>query len=553
MSGVAISKIEDRMAVLKTYADSSLSAAENALSKLAGLDYSYITSISAHFDKLSPAPLSLPSTPGSLTISASPTLAHIATINKPTRPSISLPTAPSLATLTIPSAPAVVVPTMDTATLGDLMQITIPGAPTIDITSLSIEDPVPISISPATWTFTVGNILTSDDPMIKSAMARITNNIIYGGSGLLPAIEAAIYNRDLERNEQQLQDTTDKTISMWAKKGFSLPNGMLAGSLADIQKEYMNRRIDRSREIAIKQADMEQANIFKSLEMSVSLAKTLIDAQLGYQELIFKTQDATARYANEFVRLQIEAHRDVIEVFKARIQIYEATIRAQLAKAEVYHTQIQGELAKSQVNEQTVRTYTARIQAAIEKYKGELDADKIFADVFDSQIKGILGQSQIEESKVRAYAESLRGVLAAVDIYRADVDAMNAELGAEKIKIDANVAQINAWSKQVDAQIASFNAQMDVYRANAQFNISMADVQNKFAEVNVRSQIAEANVAIAAAETVSRSIQAAGNTAVEAAKAVAAHTSSMAAGAFAAMSVSAGMSYSESFSGQITQ
>ncbi|MBU2049351.1 MAG: hypothetical protein KKH61_10290, partial [Gammaproteobacteria bacterium] len=45
--------------------------------------------------------------------------------------------------------------------------------------------------------------------------------------------------------------------SMWAKKGWSLPDGLLAHSLSEVQKEYMNKGLDRSREIAIKQADLE--------------------------------------------------------------------------------------------------------------------------------------------------------------------------------------------------------------------------------------------------------------------------------------------------------
>jgi hypothetical protein len=197
------------------------------------------------------------------------------------------------------------------------------------------------------------------------------------------------------------------------------------------------------------------------------------------------------------------------------------------------------------MNEQTVRVYLAQIEAEVTKYKGVLDANEIMARVFTAQVQGAVAQSQVEETKIRAYAELVRSKIAITEVYKAEVDAMTAEISAEKMKIEANIAKITAWSKTADAQIAVYGAGIEFYKANTQYNVSTAQITNAVAEAKIRAQIAEAQVAVSISELVSRSIQAENAVRVEAAKTVAATTSSIAAGAMAAVAARASMSYSE--------
>lgn len=546
MAAVALPKIEEQIGIIRNYADDAINSARDALSNLTEAEYDYSTDLSSiSVLGADPYPLVEPSPVSPIAIDSAPDIVSISIPVAPIRPDITIPTAPVQATITVPASPSISTPTMGTVTLGSLLSPVIPSAPVIDIDSLSISEPENISVTPISWSFSVSDVLISDDPLIATMITRLADNIVNGGTGLSSTVEDAIFNRDLERNEQQLEDALDKARTAWSKTGFTLPDGMLANSLSSIQKEYMNRLIDRSREIAIKQADLEQSNLFKSIELAVNLAFKLVDANTKYEELVLKSLELTAQYANEYIRLQIEAHRSAVEVFKAKIQIFEATIRAQLAKAEVYRSQIQAVLATVAINEQTVKVYAAQIDAEIAQYKGKIEANQSIIQMFSEEIRAVLAQSQVEESKVKAYAESVRALIATAEIYKSQVEGMTAELGIEKAKVEANIAQITAWSKIADSKIATFTAGIEQYKAEAQFNVSSAEVNNKSQESSIGSAIEMAKVNVALAELQSKALIAEGSVRVEAAKGVAAATASMAAGAMAAMSARASMSYSE--------
>jgi hypothetical protein len=243
MAGSAMDRVSSQMTTIQGWASSALSAANSALSNLGALDFpvSYPTSYGAFsLTKISPT---IASQPGGITI----------------------PTAPTVDTLVVPASPSK--PTIPTTTLGAMLDISLPTVPVVDFPELSITVPTYSFSAPTNWAFDVSDILISDDPFIKAAIDRLTSNINNGGTGLSADVEAAIWARQKERDEQQLEDSTDKLTSMWAKKGFSLPDGLLASSLSDLQKEWMNKRLDVSRDISIKQAELEQSNLFKSLEL----------------------------------------------------------------------------------------------------------------------------------------------------------------------------------------------------------------------------------------------------------------------------------------------
>lgn len=546
MAGAALTAVQTQQTLLTGYATEALATANTALESLADSDYTYVTGISNVFAPFNPALPVLPAAPTTLTIGTPPAVSAISIPSPPAVPSITQPSAPTLSTIVVPTAPPVSSITMQNVTAPSIVEVpTMPALANVSIEDLTVEYPAPLSLAPYAPSFTNEDILIRDDPMVSAIMDRITNNLS-GGSGLTQEIEDAIFNRDLERNEQTLEDTTDKVISMWAKKGFSLPDGLLGHSLSEVQKEYMNKKIDRSREIAIKQADLEQNNLFKSMEIGASLAFKLIEQLNAYKELVFKIEETVVKYANEYLDMQIKAHNSVIDVLKATVQIHELNIRAQTAKVENYKAQIEGLMAINGVNESNVRLYSAQITAAVEKYRGELSGDTIKAQIFSTQMQGVLAQAQVNESMIKAYAEEIRAGIAQAEVYKAEVEGMTAEIGAQKLIIEANIAQVAAWAKGADAQIATYNSAVEVFKATGQMAIATTELANKTAEVTFRGAIEQSKILTANAQIIAGSIEAAGKSRIAAAAGVAQSASSLAAGAMAAVHAQASMSYAES-------
>ena len=468
--------VEGQITSANEWATASRETADAAIAALAEIDIPYLLVGPVPFTPLVTAAADIAPQPGPISVGPAPPITAISDVTKPVEPAIT------------------------EAELGALLAIVLPDVPIIEFPSANIEPPAFAVSAPQNWSFCVSNIPIVDDPMVQAVSARLTRNILYGGTGLSADVEDAIWNRDLERNEQALRDATDKVTSMWASKNFSLPDGFLAHSLSEIQKEYMNKLLDRSREIAIKQADLEQSNLFKSMELSINLAAKLIELFIQYESLVLRSQEDTAKFANEYIDLQIKTYMSKVEAYKATAMVYETLVRANLAKVEVYKTQLEAQRLILSINEQTVRIYIEEIRAAT---------------------------MLIEQYKIR-------------------VDAMVAELSADRMKIDINKLQMDAWAKEADVKIAQFNGSVDLYRAVAQQNISLAELQTRQAEATLRANISATELSLKAADINARSLQVHAQLKVEAQKAVAASSATLAAGAMAGVSASAGMSYGES-------
>jgi hypothetical protein len=486
MAGSALSAVTSQQSLLTGYATSALQTANAALSALASIEIPESASASITYGAIGGFTPESGTRPALSGVGQAPGILPMGTVSIPDKPDI---------------------PQIDTAnlTLGQMLNITLPAIPDITYPVLDITAPVYTIPTPVTWAFAVGDVLISDDPLIQVAITRLKNNIQIGGTGLSAAVEDAIWNLDLERMEQQLSDSTDKATAMWAKKGFSLPDGLLAHSLSELQKEYMNKSIDRSREIAIEQAKLEQSNLFKSLELTYNLASKLIENLIRYEELVFRGQEATAKYANEYIDLQIKTYASLVEIYKAKAQTYEIIIRAKLAKVEVYKAQIEGQRLIGTVNEQTVKIYS----------------------------------------------ETVAAVKVIIDRYRAEVDAYTATLGAEKVKIEANKLQMDAWAEGTKSQIALYNGQVEMFKAESQFNVSSADLLTKSAEANLRAIVEASALQAKMYEGESRNNILSAQVQVEAAKGVAQSAASLAAGAMSAVHAQASMSYNENMAGTI--
>ena len=110
------------------------------------------------------------------------------------RPDISIDPPPSLVWPIYPDKPSISIPNMKDVVLGAMLQYVIPDVPTVIDPTLPTP-PQMITINPTDWNFAIDNILVSDDPMVQAVMDRLRRNILHGGTGLSPDIEAAIWNR----------------------------------------------------------------------------------------------------------------------------------------------------------------------------------------------------------------------------------------------------------------------------------------------------------------------------------------------------------------------
>jgi len=305
----------------------------------------------------------------------------------------------------------------------------------------------------------------------------------------------------LERHEQALQDAVDKVTSQWAKLGFSMPDGLLSGSIIAINNEYTNKRLDRSREIAVKQAELEQVGMFKSLELSISLEQVVMGSFNEYAKRVFEASKATADVT--------------IEIYKQRVVQFNAMLEAYKTDVMVYKTQIEAEMAR--------------------------------AEAYKARITGLQVIAQIDETKIKAYTSHVEAIGKLVDLYKTEIQAVGLMYDAEKTKIERYKSQVDAYIANIDAITKKYAAEIEGFKAYIQAYSASADSQTKLLDVSTRAKIAEIEATIKEWEIEMRLAQENNTLRLEALKIVAATSSNLAAGAMSAMNISASYGYQSQY------
>ena len=184
--------------------------------------------------------------------------------------------------------------------------------------------------------------------LVTGIQARLESDLASGGTGLNPAVEIEIWRREEERSRIALDEAKEKIAAEWSKRGFALPDGVLASQLSQIEIEYTNKRIDLSRDIAIKQYTAAFDNTKFIIQQILAMEQVLISAiSEGNKSLIEGYKSDMEGY-----RSKVQA---AVERMGAYIKKYEASGSVYRAKAD----------AQSSIAMVDVRGFEASINSAI--------------------------------------------------------------------------------------------------------------------------------------------------------------------------------------------
>lgn len=266
-----------------------------------------------------------------------------------------------------------------------------------------------------------GYLVTDYKPQLSEIKELLITRITEGGTGLPADVESDIWNRNLERDQQALQDAVDAVTAQWAKLGFTLPDGMLANSILAVNNEYVNKRLDTSRDIAVKQAELEQTNINESLKLVAAIEEAYNGAMGQYANVCAGALKAAGELSVALYNSVVQYYNMLIDMYKAKSEVYKTLVQARLADAEVYKTQVEGVGMAISADESKVKVYVAEIGA--------------------------------EESKLKAYESEIKGVIARVD-------ASKAWLDVGKTRMELFAAETQALNARFAGQIEGFKAEL---------------------------------------------------------------------------------------------
>jgi hypothetical protein len=494
------------------------------------------------FDGVAPT-LDMPSAP-ELTIGTAPAIAEVRDVFIPDAPDVVLPDAPDFLTLNVQTFAGV---DMHEDWLDKLDDV-----PTLDL------------VAPTPFTFTPGSRYTS---ALMETLKATLNARMAGGTGLNPVVENAIWGRALDR-ETAIALARELEINRQAEAlGFPLPGGVAIGQRIDARREFHDKVSGLSRDISIKQAEMEQTNLQQAIQSTLQLETTFLEDAYKYEALAFDIAKVTADNAIQVHNAALAQFNGLLDGYRTYASVYQTLIQAEMNKVEVFKALLQAEQVKADINKSLVDRYTAEIEgrmAAVEIYKARVGAaqtlvelERTRVEASGEQIKAFVATISGETAKAELYKIRLEGEKTKSDVYgsqvqayglkvsakaskaRAEVDQFQAKVSAKALEWDGFRAQLSASVAVADAAAKKSSVIMDGYRIAASAVEATAMSYTRLWESKIKEYEAGKSIALQAAKANADAVQHANDVRVDIAKVGLATAAQQLAGAWTAVTAQA--------------
>ncbi len=505
-------------------------------------------------------------------------------LSMPVAPSVSygvIPSVPSIGTVAVPDAPQTATPDLPA-----LLALSPVSLPNVDLHAdwLGRLEQVPTLelLEPTPYTYNRGPEYAS--LLLDNLRAKL-NERMRGGSGLPAAVEQAIWDRARSREVQIARASEAEVMRNGEALGYEIPPGVVLAQLRDAQRATADKQSDLSRDIAIKQADLEQANMRDTITAGMQLEGQLIDQSLQLERLTFEAAKAAADNALQVQAARIQHFQALLQGYTAYAEAYKTIINGELAKVEIYKAQLAGEQAKADINKTLVEQYKAQIEAGmarVEIYRAQVSAaqtlvelEKAKVSAAGEQIRAYVAQVNAETAKVEAYKASVEAEATKLTVYKTKADVFSTRVQAQaeysRAMISRYSAIVQAKAGEWDGYRARIQAEgtrlealgrqsaslLDGYKAAAAASVAEAEMQTKVWESSMRQYEAAENITLQAARANNEAILMTNNARLDAAKAgtqtfaqlTSSSYSMMHTGASISSSGSTGVSYS--YSGQV--
>ena len=415
--------------------------------------------------------------------------------------------APALDPVSLPAAPDLALPEVPT-----LRELALPEVPTLALPTWSASAPSAAGlVAPGqVFQFTEQNYST---PLLDELTARV-RTMLAGGTGLPDAIWTALWDRARQKEEEAGLRLVQEATEEWAARGFSLPPGALAARVAAARQAVQSATATFAREIAIKQAEMEQANLQFAVAQGIAL-ETLL---LGQHNAAMQRAFEAARYAFEAAihvyNARVALFNAELQAYQTEAQVYKTRIEAELARLEAYKAELEGQKLLGELNLQAVEIYKARlgaVQTEAEIYKTQvgaveaaLRANALRIEAFKALVEAYGERVRAKSAETQQYAEAVRGELARAQVYELEtnvfakrIEAWRAkgqgQIEAKRIELETNdhrlrkyLGEIEAYRAQIGAEAERVRAGAGIYDARAR--LFTAEVQAESARLEGENQ-----------------------------------------------------------------
>lgn len=529
-----------------------------------------------------------------LEIPKPPEVMAISLPSEPSLISVDMPVKPNVenAELTIPDTPTIVLPDVP-----ELERLTIPTFTWEDIEDFEAKGGEP-NINEIALPNDTGIVWQEDKERYRSALAdRLESyfmgyldshddfgkGVTVGATGLPASVENALFYRAKERQSDETKKAIDEATTLWASRGFSMPQGMLAKTIEGIKSEDMKRTGDLNRDIFSEAAKIRIEQLKFVIEQGLALESQKRQTFADMLGRLFEVAKYLAEAQMRVFNSQVSLFNIRQDAYRLQFEVYKTKIEAKMTKLQAYKTAIDGQVALGQVNQQYLDVYKTKVQALmshIEVYKSQLQATQIqsdlvknrfemyrtevqayseqmntnknLVDLYDSRVKAEVAKGNLSEIQAKNYASLIQGISSQADI-KLKNDQMKLEqvrvgLQAFGAKLDLTKAQIQSEMNIAQQETARYQAQVEAWRASKGVETVQLETKSKYADMVSRTNIAYSQMQISKYQADMEVAKQEAMLALEASKAAGQYASQLAAGAMSAAHISASLSGSGSLS-----
>lgn len=391
----------------------------------------------------------------------------LAAIQVPVINDVALPT---LSAIAIGAMPDVTVPTFSPSTV-----VVDPGEAVDAATAFQAAYEEALPVIKAFVDDAVSNYESTYAPGYRNALSTLESkiqNVFDNGSILDENYEANVYARARARAELEATRAINEIESNHKKRGFLLPPASMMSGIAQTVQNTVSNLSTQATDIAIKRAELEIQQAQFALTTSAQLRESMRNAFLQYAQIMAQINQQADEHAKAVASFMLDAYKANLErmarltdLLRTEAAIYETYLKASLAQLDIYKLEL--EAAKLNVDIDALQ---------VDVFAKQIMAEQSRIEMYVALLKSVESRANIEKSKIEVYAENVKAYVARLTSDELKNKIYIAALQGDELKMKGQLAKLDAYIKGVEGESARVKASVDIESLKSTQNKLLIDV-----------------------------------------------------------------------------
>jgi hypothetical protein len=169
----------------------------------------------------------------------------------------------------------------------------------------------------------------------EKALAWCERAIVDGGTGMNPAAENALFQRDRARLFADSERETDEAFATWSNRRFPIPPGSLTGKVNEINLTLGRKLAESSRTVMTKSWDSELENVRFAVKTVVDQYIAALNAAGDYVKVLILGPQTAMQLATGLTGLQAQYYNALTSYYTAQVTAAQPAVQLAIADANL--------------------------------------------------------------------------------------------------------------------------------------------------------------------------------------------------------------------------